>query len=73
MSLSATTDSAAPLVALRGVGKIFASGTRALAGLDLDIWFRCGGRRFRSLVGLAVTTGGEYAGADDGYCGYCGD
>jgi NitT/TauT family transport system ATP-binding protein len=37
MSLSATTDSAAPLVALRGVGKIFASGTRALAGLDLDI------------------------------------
>ena len=37
MSLSATTESAAPLVALRGVGKIFASGTRALAGLDLDI------------------------------------
>ena len=37
MSLSATTDPAAPLVALRGVGKIFASGTRALAGLDLYI------------------------------------
>src|SRR5580704_4394818 len=37
MSLSATTGPAAPLVALRGVGKIFASGTRALAGLDLDI------------------------------------
>ena len=37
MSLSATTDPAAPLVALRGVGKVFASGTRALAGLDLDI------------------------------------
>jgi NitT/TauT family transport system ATP-binding protein len=37
MSLSTTTDSAAPLVALRGVGKIFASGTRALAGLDLDV------------------------------------
>jgi NitT/TauT family transport system ATP-binding protein len=37
MSLSTTTDPAAPLVALRGVGKIFASGTRALAGLDLDI------------------------------------
>jgi NitT/TauT family transport system ATP-binding protein len=37
MSLSATAGSAASLVALRGVGKIFASGTRALAGLDLDI------------------------------------
>ena len=37
MSLSAATDPAVPLVALRGVGKIFASGTRALAGLDLDI------------------------------------
>ena len=37
MSLSAPTTFAAPLVALRGVGKIFASGTRALAGLDLDI------------------------------------
>src|SRR6516162_5451195 len=37
MALSAPTSFAAPLVALRGVGKIFASGTRALAGLDLDI------------------------------------
>ena len=37
MSLSATAGSAASLVALRGVGKMFASGTRALAGLDLDI------------------------------------
>jgi NitT/TauT family transport system ATP-binding protein len=47
MSLSLTTDPAAPLVALRGVGKIFASGTRALAGLDLDI--RAG--EFVSLLG----------------------
>jgi NitT/TauT family transport system ATP-binding protein len=47
MSLSATTDPAARLVALRGVGKIFASGTRALAGLDLDI--RSG--EFVSLLG----------------------
>jgi len=37
MSLPATTAPAGPLVALRGVGKIFASGTRALSGLDLDI------------------------------------
>ena len=37
MSLPETTAPAAPLVALRGVGKIFPSGTRALAGLDLDI------------------------------------
>ena len=37
MSLSAPTSFAAPLVALCGVGKIFASGTCALAGLDLDI------------------------------------
>ena len=37
MSLSAKSVSAAPLVALRGVGKIFTSGTRALAGFDLDI------------------------------------
>ena len=37
MSLPDTTALAAPLVALRGVGKIFAGGTRALAGLDLDI------------------------------------
>ncbi|MGO9397515.1 MAG: ABC transporter ATP-binding protein [Xanthobacteraceae bacterium] len=37
MSVSATTNSAAPLVALRGVGKTFASGTVALAGLNLHI------------------------------------
>jgi len=37
MSLSTTTNSAAPLVALRGVGKTFASGTVALAGLNLHI------------------------------------
>jgi ABC-type nitrate/sulfonate/bicarbonate transport system ATPase subunit len=37
MSLLATTDPATPLVALRGIGKTFASGTRALAGFDLDI------------------------------------
>jgi len=37
MSFPATTAPAASLVALRGVGKIFASGTRALSGLDLDI------------------------------------
>jgi NitT/TauT family transport system ATP-binding protein len=37
MSLPAATAPAAPLVALRGVGKTFASGTRALLGLDLDI------------------------------------
>ena len=30
MSLSTTTDPAAPLVALRGVGKIFASGSTAI-------------------------------------------
>jgi NitT/TauT family transport system ATP-binding protein len=32
-----TTHTAAPLVALRDVSKTFASGTRALAGLDLEI------------------------------------
>jgi NitT/TauT family transport system ATP-binding protein len=37
MSLPATTVPADPLVALRGVVKVFANGTRALAGLDLDI------------------------------------
>jgi NitT/TauT family transport system ATP-binding protein len=37
MSLPATTVPADPLVALRGVGKVFASGTRALSGLDLDV------------------------------------
>jgi len=37
MSLPATTVSADPLVALRGVGKVFTSGTRALSGLDLDV------------------------------------
>ncbi len=33
----ATASASAPLVALRGVGKTFASGTRALAGLDLEV------------------------------------
>ena len=33
----ATPQSAAPLVALRGVGKAFPSGTHALQGLDLEI------------------------------------
>jgi len=34
---AATSPSAAPLVALRGVGKVFPSGTIALAGLDLEV------------------------------------
>ena len=33
----ATAMQSAPLVALRGVGKEFPSGTRALAGLDLEV------------------------------------
>ncbi len=38
MSLPPSTASTAlPLVALRGVGKDFANGTRALAGLDLEV------------------------------------
>src|ERR1700761_1998199 len=37
MSLLLSTASTAPLVALRGVGKDFANGTRALAGLDLEV------------------------------------
>jgi NitT/TauT family transport system ATP-binding protein len=37
MSFPPTTHSVLPLVALRGVGKSFASGTHALAGLDLEI------------------------------------
>ena len=37
MSFPPTTYSVLPLVALRGVGKSFASGTHALAGLDLEI------------------------------------
>jgi NitT/TauT family transport system ATP-binding protein len=37
MSLPTTIKSSAPLVALRGVGKAFANGTRALEGLDLKI------------------------------------
>jgi len=39
--------SAAPLVALRGVGKRFASGVRALEGLDLEV----GAREFLGLLG----------------------
>ena len=39
--------SVAPLVALRGVGKRFASGVRALDGLDLEV----GAREFLSLLG----------------------
>ena len=39
--------SGAPLVALRGVGKRFASGVRALDGLDLEV----GAREFLSLLG----------------------
>jgi NitT/TauT family transport system ATP-binding protein len=31
------TTSSAPLVALRGIGKAFANGTQALAGLDLEV------------------------------------
>ena len=34
---SAIATHSAPLVALRGVGKAFPNGTRALAGLDLDV------------------------------------
>src|SRR3984957_6509854 len=37
MSLPPSTTLVAPLVALRGVGKNFANGTRALAGLDLEV------------------------------------
>jgi NitT/TauT family transport system ATP-binding protein len=37
MSLPPSTTSTAPLVALRAVGKNFANGTRALAGLDLEV------------------------------------
>jgi NitT/TauT family transport system ATP-binding protein len=37
MSLPPSTHSVLPLVALRDVGKSFASGTQALAGLDLEI------------------------------------
>jgi NitT/TauT family transport system ATP-binding protein len=37
MSLPSPTLSVLPLVALRGVGKSFASGTHALAGLDMEI------------------------------------
>jgi NitT/TauT family transport system ATP-binding protein len=37
MSPATTTKPSAPLVALRGVGKTFANGTRALDGLDLKI------------------------------------
>jgi len=37
MSLPATTVPADSIVVLRGVGKVFASGTRALSGLDLDV------------------------------------
>ncbi len=33
----ATATGSAPLVALRGIGKAFPNGTRALAGLDLDV------------------------------------
>ena len=33
----ATTNDSAPLVALRGIGKAFPNGTRALFGLDLDV------------------------------------
>jgi NitT/TauT family transport system ATP-binding protein len=49
MSLPPSTPSALPLVALRGVGKSFASGTHALAGLDLEI--RPG--EFLSLLGAS--------------------
>jgi NitT/TauT family transport system ATP-binding protein len=37
MSLPPSTTLVAPLVALRGVGKNFTNGTRALAGLDLEV------------------------------------
>ena len=30
-------STAAPIVSLRGVGKLFGTGTRALDGLDLDV------------------------------------
>ena len=43
----ATTAQSNPLVALRGVGKTFPSGTLALKGLDLDV--RAG--EFVSLLG----------------------
>ena len=43
----ATEDGAEPLVALRGVGKIFANGIEALAGLDLAV----GRHEFVSLLG----------------------
>jgi len=47
MDATAATHSGSPLVVLRGVGKAFANGTRALKGLDLDV--RTG--EFMSLLG----------------------
>ena len=45
--MSAQASSRTPIVSLRGVGKVFGSGTRALDGLDLDVR----GGEFLSLLG----------------------
>ncbi len=65
----ATINSAAPLVALRGVGKAFPNGVRALVGLDLEIRrgefvallgpSGCGkSTALRIIAGLSEPTGG---------------
>ncbi|MFM8988553.1 MAG: ABC transporter ATP-binding protein [Alphaproteobacteria bacterium] len=69
--------SGAPLVALRGVGKRFASGVRALEGLDLEVGEReflgllgpsgCGkSTALRLLAGLDVPSEGRVEWAGDG-------
>ena len=37
MMMPPTSPDAAPLVALRGIGKSFPNGVRALAGLELEV------------------------------------
>jgi NitT/TauT family transport system ATP-binding protein len=68
---------AAPLVALRGVGKRFANGTQALAGLDLEVG-RCAfvsllgpsgcgkSTALRLLAGLAAPSAGAIEWSDGG-------